>query len=94
MADVVLPSTIHAEKEGTFTNLQGRVQRIHQAYSPKGQAVPDLEIFRRIGAKLFPDDEEFRSADALDIFESLRENVAMFQNAALTDDAAAAGEAW
>jgi NADH-quinone oxidoreductase subunit G len=53
-ADVLLPSTIHAEKDGTFTNLQGREQEIHQAYSPKGQALPDLEIYRRIGERLFP----------------------------------------
>ena len=57
VADVLLPSTIHAEKEGTFTNLQGRVQRIHQAYPPKGQAVTDLEIYRRIGAMLYTSDE-------------------------------------
>ncbi len=48
VADVLLPSTIHAEKEGTFTNLQGRLQEIHAAYSPKGQAIADLEIFRRL----------------------------------------------
>jgi anaerobic selenocysteine-containing dehydrogenase len=53
-ADVLLPACIHAEKDGTFTNLQGTDQEIHQAYSPKGQAVPDLEIFRRIGERLFP----------------------------------------
>jgi NADH-quinone oxidoreductase subunit G len=53
-ADVLLPATIHAEKDGTFTNLQGSEQEIHQAYSPKGQAVPDIEIFRRIGERLFP----------------------------------------
>jgi len=94
VADIVLPSTIHAEKEGTFTNLQGRVQRIRQAYTPKGQTVSDLEIFRRIGAKLFADDEDFRSADALDIFETLRADVPMFQNAALPDDAVATGEGW
>jgi NADH-quinone oxidoreductase subunit G len=52
VADVLLPSTIHAEKEGTFTNLQGRVQRIHQAYPPKGQAITDIELYRRIGAAL------------------------------------------
>jgi predicted molibdopterin-dependent oxidoreductase YjgC len=55
VADVLLPSTIHVEKEGTFTNLQGRVQRIHQAYPPKGQAVTDLELYRRIGAILYGD---------------------------------------
>src|SRR5450755_1007564 len=87
VADIVFPSTIHAEKDGTFTNLQGRLQRIRQAYAPKGQAVPDLEIFRRIGAKLFANDEEFRTADALDIFETLRADIPLFQNAPLTEDA-------
>ena len=48
----MLPATIHAEKEGTFTNLQGRVQEIHEAYPPKGQAVTDLEIYSRISARL------------------------------------------
>ena len=52
VADVLLPSTIHAEREGTFTNLQGREQEIHAAYPPKGQAIPDLEIFRRIAGAL------------------------------------------
>jgi predicted molibdopterin-dependent oxidoreductase YjgC len=63
VADVLIPSTIHAEKEGTFTNLQGRVQRIHQAYPPKGQAVSDLEVYRRIGAMLYPDAPELRTPD-------------------------------
>ncbi len=63
VADVLIPSTIHAEKEGTFTNLQGRVQRIHQAYPPKGQAVSDLEVYRRIGAMLYPEASELRTLD-------------------------------
>jgi len=72
VADVLIPGTIHAEKDGTFTNLQGKVQRIHQAFPPKGQAETDLEALRRVGARLFPTAEEFRAADALDVFESLR----------------------
>jgi len=56
IADVLLPSTMHAEKEGTFTNLQGRAQEIHAAYPPKGQAIPDLEIFRRIAFALKRDE--------------------------------------
>ncbi|HEV2063881.1 MAG TPA: 2Fe-2S iron-sulfur cluster-binding protein [Thermoanaerobaculia bacterium] len=34
-ADVVLPAASHAEKEGTFTNVQGRVQRFERAFLPK-----------------------------------------------------------
>jgi len=75
VADVVLPGSIHPEKEGTYTNLQGRVQRIHQAFAPKGQGVTELEALRRIGARLFPGDQEFRSADAYDVFASIRANV-------------------
>jgi anaerobic selenocysteine-containing dehydrogenase len=62
VADVLLPSTIHAEKDGTFTNLQGTEQRINQCYAPKGQAVPDLEIFRRVGQRLYADAPEFQHA--------------------------------
>ena len=52
IADVLLPGTILAEKEGTFTNLQGTVQQIHQAYPPKGQAVSDLELYERLASRL------------------------------------------
>src|SRR5258708_7256124 len=55
IADVVLPGATHAEKSGTWTNLQGREQRVEQAFPPKGQAVPDEEILRRISARLFPE---------------------------------------
>jgi NADH-quinone oxidoreductase subunit G len=55
LADVVLPGATHAEKSGTWTNLQGREQRIEAAFPPKGQAVQDEEILRRITARLFPD---------------------------------------
>ncbi|MEO8035117.1 MAG: molybdopterin-dependent oxidoreductase, partial [Acidobacteriota bacterium] len=71
IADVLLPSSVHVEKEGTFTNLQGRVQKIHQAYPPKGQAVADIEVFRRIGVKLFPSAGEFHPAAIESLVASL-----------------------
>ena len=72
VADVLIPGAIHPEKDGTYTNVQGTVQRIHQAFPPKGQAEGDLEALRRIGARLFPGEDVFKSADAMDIFENLR----------------------
>ncbi len=93
IADVLIPGTIHVEKEGTFTNLQGRVQRIHQAFSPKGQAVADLEVYRRIGARLYEGSADYNSADALDIFATLRSTIPAIQNAPMADDAAATGDA-
>jgi NADH-quinone oxidoreductase subunit G len=75
VADVLIPGATLPEKEGTFTNLQGRVQRFHQAYPPKGVAVTDLEALRRVGSRLFPNDTAFETADALDVFATLRAEV-------------------
>ena len=43
-ADVFLPAVSWAEKEGTFTNTDRRVQRVRQAITPRGQARPDWQI--------------------------------------------------
>ena len=44
VADVVLPATCFAEKEGTFTNSERRVQRVRKAVDPPGQARADWRI--------------------------------------------------
>jgi formate dehydrogenase alpha subunit len=44
LADVVLPATCFAEKDGTFTNSERRVQRIRKAVEPPGEARPDWRI--------------------------------------------------
>ena len=43
-ADVVLPAASFAEKDGTFTNSDRRIQRVRQAIDPPGQARADWEI--------------------------------------------------
>lgn len=53
LADVVLPVASFAEKDGTFTSTERRVQRVRQAVSPPGEARPELEVaadlLRRLG---------------------------------------------
>jgi formate dehydrogenase alpha subunit len=44
MADVILPSASFAEKDGTFTNSDRRVQRVRQALPSVGDARPDWDI--------------------------------------------------
>jgi formate dehydrogenase alpha subunit len=55
-ADVFLPSASFAEKEGTFTNTDRRVQRVRQAIPAQGQARSDWQITcdlaKRIEARL------------------------------------------
>lgn len=43
-ADVFLPAASFAEKEGTFTNTDRRVQRVRQALTPRGQSRADWQI--------------------------------------------------
>ncbi|MBW7988848.1 MAG: formate dehydrogenase subunit alpha [Planctomycetes bacterium] len=51
-ADVVLPSACFAEKNGTFTNTERRVQRIRTAVPPPGQSRSDWEIICDLSTKL------------------------------------------
>ncbi len=44
LADIVLPAACYAEKEGTFTNTERRVQRVRKAVEPPGRARADWEI--------------------------------------------------
>lgn len=52
MAHIQLPAAAYAEKDGTFTNLQSRVQRFSGAVPPLGLSMPDLEIFARLAREL------------------------------------------
>ncbi|NUQ66327.1 MAG: formate dehydrogenase subunit alpha [Pirellulales bacterium] len=57
LADVVLPAATFAEKDGTFTNTERRVQRVRKALEPAGDSRSDwwiiAEIARRMGADGF-----------------------------------------
>jgi len=65
LADVVLPATTFAEKDGTFTNTERRVQRIRKVLNPRGDSRGDWEIVcevaRRMGACGF----EFEDSSAI-----------------------------
>ncbi len=48
LADVILPAASFAEKDGTFSNTERRVQRVRGAIEPVGQAKPDWEILMEL----------------------------------------------
>jgi formate dehydrogenase major subunit/formate dehydrogenase alpha subunit len=50
-ADVVLPAASFAEREGTYTNTERRVQLTERAVSPPGQARPDWEIICEVSRR-------------------------------------------
>ena len=70
LADVVFPATCYAEKEGTFTNTERRVQRVRKATNAPGQARLDYEILCEVAKGLGAEGFDYRSAE--DIFEEMR----------------------
>ncbi|MCL4263979.1 MAG: formate dehydrogenase subunit alpha [Anaerolineae bacterium] len=52
MADVILPATSFAEKDGTFTNTDRRVQRCRTAVTPVGDSRADWDILCDLGRRI------------------------------------------
>lgn len=52
LADVILPATSFAEKDGTFTNTDRRVQRCRAAVPPVGNSRPDWDILCDLGRRI------------------------------------------
>lgn len=76
-ADVILPSASFAEKDGTFTNSDRRVQRVRQAVAPVGQSRPDWQIVcdlarRMEGLLEAPHTAGFEYTDPEEIWEEMR----------------------
>ena len=57
LADLVLPAASFAEKDGTFTNADRRVQRVRQVIKPISDSKPDWQIIaelsQKMGSKVF-----------------------------------------
>jgi len=70
LADVVLPAASFAEKDGTFTNTERRVQRIRKAIEPFANARPDWIIIRDIAKNMGAKGFDFNSPK--EIMEEIR----------------------
>lgn len=70
LADVVLPAASFAEKDGTFTNTERRVQRVRKALDPIGDSKPDWEIVCEVARRMGAGGFDYSSAE--EIFEEIR----------------------
>ncbi|MBI5059533.1 (2Fe-2S)-binding protein [candidate division KSB1 bacterium] len=52
VADDVIPLAMWAERDGSYTNFQGRVQRALKCFEPLGLAVPEWQVWQEIGQRL------------------------------------------
>ena len=70
-ADLVLPATSFAEKEGTFTNTDRRVQRVRKALEPPGEAREDSWIIAQVASRLGYDMGDVSAARVMEEIASL-----------------------
>ena len=70
LADVVLPATCYAEKDGTFTASERRVQRVRKAVEAPGQARVDWTILAEVSRRLGGNGFDWKCAE--DIFNEIR----------------------
>ena len=76
LAHFVLPACSFAEKDGTFTNQEGRIQKVNRAIEPVGEAKADWEIFSELSRELaYP----LEYADAQEIFSEIARLVPAYQ---------------
>ncbi len=75
LADVVLPGAVWAEKEGSFTNTERRVQWSSKAVDPPGCALSDLEIVCIVGRSLGLD---FSYPDAASVLAEINRTVPQY----------------
>ena len=80
LAHVVLPSTSFAEKEGTHTNLERRVQRFRRAIEPLGESRPDVEILGDLMGRL---GTEASKASPAELLSEINEQVPSYRGVTL-----------
>jgi len=66
LADIVFPSACFAEKDGTFTNTERRIQRIRKAVDPPGESRADWEIICDLATRLGYPMEYYNPSDIMD----------------------------
>ncbi len=77
MADLVLPAATFAEKSGSVTNQEGRVQATAKLLDPPGEARGDFEIFSAIAALI---EEGYEPSSVASAFDEIRRATRMYSD--------------
>ena len=94
-ADVVLPGKSYAEKEGTFSNTERRVQRVRKAVDIRGDVKDDTWIFTEIMNRMGYPQPHMTSAEIMDEIASLTPSFAGISHARLdSEEVAGQGLQW
>ena len=71
LAHLVLPAVSFAEKEGTFTSIERRVQRLYRTIDPRGGAKSDFEIIQKLSREMGYDMKHGSPGEVMEEINSL-----------------------
>ncbi len=77
-ASVVLPMTAPAESDGTYTNLERRVQRFNRVLGSRGEAKPAWRVYSELALRTKHETPLF---NAKDVMEEIAKHVPAFEGA-------------
>ncbi|HEY95955.1 MAG TPA: formate dehydrogenase subunit alpha [Dehalococcoidia bacterium] len=77
LASVIMPAAAFAEKDGTFTNFEGRVQQVRRAINPPGISLPEWEIILRLSREM---GSSMQYPSSREILTEIEELVPLYQN--------------
>lgn len=83
LAHVVLPAASFAEKEGTFTNFEGRVQRLRRVIEPYASSLPDWQIVLRLAERMGC---PLPYSSVREVMEEMDEMVPLYQGRGYAED--------
>ena len=75
-ADLILPGAAYTEKNGSFINLEGRLQKTYRASYPPGEAKEDWKILKEISLKM---KKNIGFADEKELTKNLYEEFNLYQ---------------
>ena len=76
VADVVLPVATHAERAGTFVNVDWRVQRFEQAFASPPQVRPGVEALADLLSRFDP---KWSTVTPATVFDLMAEEIPAFR---------------
>jgi len=82
LATVVLPAASFAEKEGSFTNFEGRVQQVRKAIEPLGDSLPDWKIILKLADRM---GHPMPYSSVQQVMDEIEELVPLYQRLAYSD---------
>ena len=77
MADLILPASTFAEKEGSYTNMSRHVQRVAPAVIPQGTSKPDFDILIELAESL---GKPFKNTDTASVQQEISTVTPFYKN--------------